>query len=326
MIACGYIRVSTEGQVEDGVSLDAQAEKIRAYCQLHGLELIEIFADEGLSGKRSDNRPGLHRALDTVCKMGGVLVVFSLSRLARSTMDCIQIADRLSKCGAELASLSERIDTSSSMGKFFYSLLAALAQLERDQIAERTTVAMSHLRRQGRRISRAIPFGFDLADDGKTLLPNAAELAVIDQIKACDRRWWKLHLGCGATQRPGHQTEVRATVVSHLDQVGAHGGPTPRRLSAASLYPRTTAISNPPDRWSRIRGSLSAGAVPLASCQHQPHAAAGRPEHTQFKKDPGGVSCCSEVEFAYPLRAGVDMHFPVGSDRPLVAGRGGRCW
>ncbi len=164
--------------------MEAQTEKIRGYCNLHGLELIEIFADEGLSGRRSDNRPGLHRALSTICKVRGVLVVLSLSRLARSTTDCIHIAEQLSRSGAELASLSEKIDTTSSIGRFFYSMLAALAQLERDQIAERTLVAMTHLRMQRRRISGVTPYGLDLAADGRSLVLNSFEHKIIEQIEA----------------------------------------------------------------------------------------------------------------------------------------------
>lgn len=177
--AVGYVRVSTDGQALDGVSLDAQREKVAAYCSLHGLTLLTTISDEGLSGKRADNRPGLKRALEAVCKNKAVLVVYSLSRLARSTRDCIEIADRLEKCGADLASISEKLDTTSSMGRFFFRLMASLGELERDQISERTTAAMSHMRKQGRRISNSIPFGFDLSDDGESLTMNREEGRIV---------------------------------------------------------------------------------------------------------------------------------------------------
>ena len=181
--AVGYIRVSTLDQALEGVSLAAQEEKIRTYCNLHSLELAEVCSDEGISGKRSDNRPGLQRALTEVCGKKGVLIVYSLSRLARSTRDCIAIADRLNARGADLASITDKLDTTSSIGKFFFTLMAALGQLERDQISERTTLAMAHLRRLSRRISRAIPFGIDLHVDGRTLIPNAWEMTIIDRIR-----------------------------------------------------------------------------------------------------------------------------------------------
>ena len=76
--AIGYVRVSTEEQAMEGVSLDAQRAKVVAYCGLHGHELAQTYADEGLSGKRADNRPGLQHAISHTCEFRGVLVVYSL--------------------------------------------------------------------------------------------------------------------------------------------------------------------------------------------------------------------------------------------------------
>lgn len=182
MDGVGYIRVSTLDQATEGVSLDAQRAKIAAYCALHDLNLVEVVADEGISGKRADNRPGLQRALDLVCQRKGVLVTLALSRIARSTKDCIEIAERLDRHGANLASISEKIDTGSGMGRFFFRLMASLAELERDQVSERTKVAMSYLRRQGKRVSRFIPYGSGLAEDGVTLAPDQSEVEVVERI------------------------------------------------------------------------------------------------------------------------------------------------
>ena len=185
--AVGYVRVSTADQAAEGVSLEAQREKIKAYAALHELELIAVHADEGISGKRADNRPGLQKALEVACDREAVLVVYSLSRLARSTRDCITIAERIEKCGADLASITEKLDTTSSMGRFFFTLMAALGQLERDQVSERTVAAMSYMRRQGRRISGYLPFGFRLNPDGETLVEDAAEMRVLKRIRASHR-------------------------------------------------------------------------------------------------------------------------------------------
>ena len=105
MKAIGYVRVSTQGQAEDGVSLDAQEAKVRAWADLNGAEVV-IFRDEGISGKRSDNRPGLVAALDAVGK-GDALVCYSLSRLSRSTKDTLTIADLLAKREADLEPVRE---------------------------------------------------------------------------------------------------------------------------------------------------------------------------------------------------------------------------
>lgn len=185
--AVGYLRVSTLDQATEGVSLDAQRDKIAAYCALHGLELLGCFSDE-LSGKRADNRPGLRKALDLACKRRAVLVVYSLSRLARSTRDCIDLCQRIDKAGADLASITEKIDTTSSMGRFIFRLMASLGELEREQISERTVAAMSYMRKQGRRISRYIPFGYMLSDDGETLTPVDAEQRTIVQVRQARQR------------------------------------------------------------------------------------------------------------------------------------------
>ena len=163
--AFAYVRVSTEEQAIGGVSLDAQRASAKKYCELHGLTLDHIYADEGISGKRADNRPGLQDAIRAASAVHGVLVVHSLSRLARSTRDAIDIADHLAKAGADLVSISEKIDTTNGMGRFFFTTIAALAQLERDLISERTAAAMAHKRSRRERVSGKIPLGYDLADD-----------------------------------------------------------------------------------------------------------------------------------------------------------------
>lgn len=180
--AVGYVRVSTEEQANEGVSLDAQHARLSAWCLANGLDLASVYVDAGLSGKRADNRPELQAALDHVCRIGGVLVVYSLSRLARSTKDTITIAERLDKNGADLVSLSERIDTTTAAGKMMFRMLAVLAEFERDQLAERTKAAMSHKRRNGERVGK-VPFGFDLAADGVQLVQNAGEQEVLNLVR-----------------------------------------------------------------------------------------------------------------------------------------------
>jgi site-specific DNA recombinase len=159
MNAIGYIRVSTEEQT-NGVSLEAQEAKIQAWCMLHDAELVAVYRDEGISGyKGREYRPGLDTALKQVCKVKGSLVVYSLSRLARNTRETIEIGECLNTCGADLVSLSEDINTTTAAGKMVFRMLAVLAEFERDQISERTTMAMAHKRSQGHRISGQVPYG-----------------------------------------------------------------------------------------------------------------------------------------------------------------------
>ncbi len=181
--AIGYIRVSTEGQAQEGVSLKAQQDKIKAWATLNGYTLLSVHTDAGISGRRQDNRPALQEALSLVCKRKSALVAYSLSRLSRSLSDCCNIAGRLNRAGADLVSLSERIDTTSAMGKLQFHMMAAFGQFTREVIGENTRMAMAHLRKQGRRISIQIPYGHALNKDKKTLSPVPSEQKTIRRIQ-----------------------------------------------------------------------------------------------------------------------------------------------
>ena len=134
------------------------------------------------SAARADNGPQLQSALHQTCQLKAVLVVYSLSRLARSTKDALLISEQLDRAGADLVSLCERIDSTSPVGKVVSRLLSALNEFEKDQLSERTRQAMAHLRQCNRRISVEIPLGYVLAEDGVTLVEDAAEQAVIAKI------------------------------------------------------------------------------------------------------------------------------------------------
>jgi DNA invertase Pin-like site-specific DNA recombinase len=197
-IAVGYVRVSTLGQATEGVSLEAQRARIESWCAGNGRSLLGVFVDAGLSGGRADNRPELQKALDATCERprpgkGGkgkrkaedavprVLVVYSLSRLARSVRDTIQIAERLDKAGVDLVSLSEKIDTSSAAGRMVFRMLAVLAEFERDLISERTSASMQHMRSQHKRVG-GVPYGWKLEADGVSLREVVFEQIIIGQI------------------------------------------------------------------------------------------------------------------------------------------------
>ena len=181
MKAIGYIRVSTAGQAEDGVSLDVQEAKVRAWADLNGYGHVCLYNEGGLTGKTMDKRDALQAALKDVGK-GDAFVVYSLSRLARSTKDTLEIADYLMDKGADLVSLSERIDTTTAAGKMVFRMLAVLSEFERDQIAERTMVAMAHKKSKGERVG-AVPYGCRLADDGKTLEDDQRERVIISEAR-----------------------------------------------------------------------------------------------------------------------------------------------
>lgn len=175
--AIGYTRVSTEGQVMDGVSLAAQEAKIRAWATANDYGELAMYTDEGVSGKRADNRPGLQEAL-RAARRGDVLVTYSISRLSRSTRDMLSIAEDLDRRGVDLVSMSEKIDTTSAAGKMVFRLLAVLAEFERDQVSDRTRFALAHKRQRQEKTGGGVPFGYDATADGR-LVANEAEQEII---------------------------------------------------------------------------------------------------------------------------------------------------
>ena len=182
--AIGYIRVSTEMQVNEGVSLDAQTAKIRAYCELNDLELIEIVCDAGKSAKTT-NRDGLQKCLAAIASgEAGALVVYKLDRLSRKVLDTLNLISEIESHGASLHSISEKLDTSSALGKFFVNMTAALAQLESNQISERVTMAMAYKKDEGQHCGRAA-YGFEMVDKELVKVESQFEaIAIIREMRA----------------------------------------------------------------------------------------------------------------------------------------------
>ena len=163
-----YCRVSTQDQAREGVSLEAQRERLAAYAVAHGVELVGVESDEGISGKVPPaKRPGLSKALWRIqtAEADGLLVL-KLDRLSRSTRDVLDLAEDANRIGWRLVSVSENLDSGTATGRFTLTILGALAQLEREQAAERTVFGMEHVARQGRVRSRFTPFGFRIVGGG----------------------------------------------------------------------------------------------------------------------------------------------------------------
>jgi DNA invertase Pin-like site-specific DNA recombinase len=178
----GYVRVSTTEQASNGVSLEEQRNRINGYAAAHGLEVVRIESDDGISGKTTANRPGLQKALRVLKRRkAGGLVVVKLDRLSRSLRDALDLVSRSEREGWELHSIGENLDTSTPHGRFVVHLFAALAQLEREQIGERTRNGMAELRRQGKRISRIPPFGFRFEDG--SLVPVDGEQRILRRMR-----------------------------------------------------------------------------------------------------------------------------------------------
>jgi len=132
----GYARVSTEQQ-----NLDRQIDALKKYG-------VDVIYNEKMTGTKKD-RPELTKLLDRVTE-GDTVVIESLSRLGRSTKDLIELTELFEKKGVHLVSLKESIDTSTSTGKLLFTLMSAIAQFERDVIADRTREGLRSARARGR--------------------------------------------------------------------------------------------------------------------------------------------------------------------------------
>ena len=144
MKVLGYVRVSTQEQANEGVSLAAQEAKLRAYCAALDLELVAVVADAGVSAK-SLERPGLTQALallDSGAAEG--LLVVKLDRLTRSVRDLGALLDGYFSARFSLLSVSDSIDTRTAAGRLVLNLLTSVASWEREACAERTSAALRH--------------------------------------------------------------------------------------------------------------------------------------------------------------------------------------
>lgn len=178
----GYIRVSSQGQVADGESLERQEEKIRAYCSLKGITDVEIIADRGVSGFKS-SRPGFQRLISMCAsKEASLIIVNDLSRLSRSVRDTLAfVEDVVNKHGVEFVSLQNDIDTTSPMGKAFLAISAVFNQLARDEVSMKVKNMWAHKRSKSEKTGGTIPFGYSLIDS-KRLVPLADEQATVKHI------------------------------------------------------------------------------------------------------------------------------------------------
>jgi site-specific DNA recombinase len=169
----GYSRVSTLRMAEEGISLEAQAARVKAYAEAKGWQLSEVLVERGKTGKNM-RRPMLERLRREV-KAGLVshVIVLKVDRISRSVRDLLELLEDFKRYGVAFVSVTESIDTSTSLGEFVLTLLGAVAQLERATIADRTTLALKHKRSEGKVYSR-IPFGWREGED-KKLVPVAVE-------------------------------------------------------------------------------------------------------------------------------------------------------
>lgn len=206
----GYVRVSTKEQAVQGISLEAQESKIKTYCELHDLDGPTILRDEGVSAcKRAlRSRAGARELVEKIrSRQAKAVVMYRLDRLCRRTKDALFLAELCNQKKVELHSISENIDTSSPMGEFFFTVMAAIAQLEGQVISQRTKDALAQKKKNRQLYCRTdkLPYGWRLPADyhnevdkfkarglkrkeiralvPATLLPEPKEQRIIEQMK-----------------------------------------------------------------------------------------------------------------------------------------------
>jgi site-specific DNA recombinase len=206
--AVGYCRVSTEDQAREGVSLDNQKSKIISYCQLKDLELLEIIEDAGISGKNL-KRIGVQKVINMARKKQvDAIVTYKLDRFFRSTVDALETTKLFDKWGVSFHSIEETLDTRSAMGNFFFTLSAALGEMERKLIGERTKAALAHKRSKRESTGGyAPPYGYDL-DDTAHLIRNEHEQKGIKLIRHLDEKGYSLRLICRELEANGFKTKT----------------------------------------------------------------------------------------------------------------------
>lgn len=162
-LAILYARVSTQLQVNDGISLDVQERQLYQAAEIAGYTLIELVREEGRSGKNISGRPALTDALKRLdAGEAKALFVTRIDRLARSTQDFLSVVDRANKNGWRLVMLDLNLDTSSYQGRFVVTIMSALAEMERGIIAERQKDVHKDRR------ARGVVWGVDMGPKNKT--------------------------------------------------------------------------------------------------------------------------------------------------------------
>ena len=146
-----YMRVSTKGHRQ---TTDTQALALGDYAAHRGFEIIGEYRDEGISGSK-DSRPALDRLMkDARARKFDVVVVARFDRFARSVSHLLRALEEFSHLAVDFVSLSESIDTSTPMGKMIFTVLGAVAELERNLIRERVMMGLDRAKRQGKTLGR----------------------------------------------------------------------------------------------------------------------------------------------------------------------------
>ena len=225
MRTLGYIRVSTEEQGRVGHSLDMQPDLIRRWCELYGLNLVDIIADSGVSASIPlHKRPGGKELLRRLHSgEADNIVVYRLDRLFRNAQHGLNfIRDELDARGLALQSITEKIDTTTPTGRFVLTILLGVAEYERDTIRERTRANIDSLRVRGRKYG-STPYGC-LAVGGRW--DDQAGRVVGMELFRCPSTWSNRELIVQLRGEAG--SDSRMSLEAIADELFRRGIPAPQ--------------------------------------------------------------------------------------------------
>jgi site-specific DNA recombinase len=164
-----YRRVSTDMQAEEGFSLEAQKSRLGAYVESQGWKVVKEYVDEGFSAKNTD-RPALTMLMNDIKKEKfDIVLVYKLDRLVRSVADLHNLLSLFERHNVKFKSATEVFDTTSAMGRLFITIVAAMAEWERDNLSERVHMGMKQMVLEGKRAGAKAPFGYEYKD-GKLII------------------------------------------------------------------------------------------------------------------------------------------------------------
>ena len=209
-LVVGYVRVSTDRQAKEGQSLKAQEQRIRAFAKAHGVRVDRIYREDGASGKDTD-RAALSELRSDLDKIG-VVIVYKFDRISRSVVDLYEPLEEFRVAGVAFTSVSEGVDTSSAVGEFIMGVLAALAQMERKLIGERTRDTLANKKANDEHIG-CVPSGYRIGTDGK-LEKDPEKQKTITRIKRLHRNGRSIRAISERENVP--KSTVHAVINDHL--------------------------------------------------------------------------------------------------------------
>lgn len=230
-----YIRVSTDEQAKEGYSIGAQKEMLKAYCTSQGWTDYKFYVDEGVSAKDT-NRPFLQSMLKHIeNNMIKKVLVYRLDRMTRSVKDLHVMLETFEKHDCAFVSATEPYDTSTAVGRLFVTLVAAMAQWERENTGERVSMVLTERAKDGEWLAQA-PYGFEKVkyrdDNGKlisTLKHSDFEMPVLKDMIAKLKEGYSLRsiadylMDTGIPPRRSHEWHS-TSILGMLKNPALYGG------------------------------------------------------------------------------------------------------